>query len=96
LPAPEGVPVLRDDPDLVALLVRATDPDPARRHRSVEAFAAEAQRVRGRYPARPGDLGVGRGDPVGADPEDDPTRRGGDRASRRAPVARDPRGAPIP
>ncbi|MDF2976909.1 MAG: putative serine/threonine protein kinase [Actinomycetospora sp.] len=96
LPDPAGIPVLRDDPDLAALLTRATDPDPARRHRSVEAFAAEARQVRGRYPARPGDSGVGRGDPVGADPEDDPTRRGGDRASRRAPVARDPRGAPIP
>ncbi|GAA4802875.1 hypothetical protein GCM10023200_45060 [Actinomycetospora chlora] len=54
LPDPATVPVLRDDPELVALLDRATDPDPARRHRSVEAFAADARRVRGRYTARAG------------------------------------------
>jgi len=99
LPDPAGVPVLRDDPDLVALLSRATDPDPVRRHRSVEAFAAEARRVRGRYPtyrARPGDTGVGVGVRAGADPEDDPTRRGGDRETRRAHAARPVRGAPIP
>lgn len=91
LPDPAGVPVLRDDPDLVALLTRATDADPARRHRSVEAFADEARQVRARYAARPGDSGVGVGVPAGADPEDDPTRSGG---AARAP--RDARGAPIP
>jgi len=103
LPDPAGIPVLRDDPDLVALLARATDPDPARRHRSVEAFAAEARRVRARHPARPasrparpGDNRVGLAARAGADPEDDPTRRGGHRETRRARVARDVRGAPIP
>ncbi|PVZ09580.1 protein kinase domain-containing protein [Actinomycetospora cinnamomea] len=96
LPDPAGVPVLRDDPDLVALLRRATDPDPARRHRSVEAFAADARRVRARYPARPGDTAVGGDARPWSDPEDDPTRRGGDRETRRARVARDVRGAPIP
>lgn len=96
LPDPAGVPVLRDDPDLVALLARATAPDPARRHRSVEAFAAEARRVRARYTARPDgpDAGVdGRWAP---DPEDGLTRRGTDRDALDPRDARDARGAAIP
>jgi serine/threonine-protein kinase PknG len=101
LPDPAGIPVLRDDPDLVALLARATDRDPARRHPGVEAFAAEARRVRARYTARPGTPAVGVGAVRSADPEDDATRRGGTRHARdhvshdpsRAP---DARGAAIP
>lgn len=104
LPDPAGVPVLREDPDLLALLARATDPDPARRHRSVEAFAADARRVRDRYPdrrppdgtARPGDSGVGVGVAAGAHPEDGPTRRGGGRPADPAGHRSDARGAPIP
>ncbi|GAA4919168.1 serine/threonine protein kinase [Actinomycetospora succinea] len=104
LPDPAGVPVLRDDPDLVALLARATDPDPARRHPGVEAFAGEARRVRTRYPAsdtgiytaRPGDSGVGVGVLVGAHPDNGPTRRGGGRSAGAAGDPRDARGAPIP
>ncbi|MHC1561887.1 protein kinase domain-containing protein [Actinomycetospora sp. C-140] len=92
LPDPAGVPVLRDDPDLVALLVRATEPDPARRHPGVETFAAEARRVRARYPvgppARPGDSSVGVTGPHGPDPEDDPTRLRAHRGDRDAPGAR--------
>lgn len=96
LPDPAGVPVLRDDPDLVALLARATDPDPARRHRSVEAFGVDARRVRAGYTARPGDSGVGVGAAAGADPEDGHTRRGGGRPADPAGEPRDARGAPIP
>lgn len=102
LPDPAGVPVLRDDPDLVALLARATDPDPAGRHRSVEAFAEEARRVRARYAgpdgytARPGDAGVGVGVAAGARAENDPTRHGGGRPVGAARIPRDARGAPIP
>ncbi|MEJ2886659.1 protein kinase domain-containing protein [Actinomycetospora aeridis] len=99
LPDPAGVPVLRDDPDLVALLTRATDVDAARRHRSVEAFAEDARRVLSRYTARPGDSGVGHGVPVGAGPEDDHTRRGGGRPAGAADTVHDPRdarGAAIP
>lgn len=91
LPDPAGVPVLRADPDLVALLARATDPDPARRHRSVEAFAAETRRVRARYTARPGESGVGGAARRGPTPQDDPTRRDG---YRHAPETRDSREAP--
>lgn len=96
LPDPAGVPVLRDDPDLVALLTRATDPDPARRHRSVEAFAAEARRVRARYTARPGDPGVGVDGRGGPDPQDEPVRCGADRDALDPRDARDARGAAIP
>ncbi|GAA4867944.1 hypothetical protein GCM10023203_15780 [Actinomycetospora straminea] len=110
LPDPAAHPVLRDDPGLVALLARATDVDPARRHRSVEAFAEEARRVRAgydgpdttdtagtdRYTARPGDCGVGVGVGAGADPEDGPTRRGGSRPVGAARDTRDARGAAIP
>ncbi|MFC5141825.1 serine/threonine protein kinase [Actinomycetospora rhizophila] len=96
LPDPAGVPVLRDDPDLVALLARATDPDPARRHRSVEALADEARRVRDGYTARPGDSGVGVGVAAGAHPDNGPTRRGGGRPVGATRDPRDARGAPIP
>jgi serine/threonine protein kinase len=99
LPDPAGVPVLRDDPDLVALLTRATHVDAARRHRSVEAFADEARRVLAGYTARPGDSGVGWATSVGAEPENDPTRRGGGRPAGPPDPARDPRdvrGAAIP
>jgi serine/threonine-protein kinase PknG len=101
LPDPAGVPVLRDDPDLVALLTRATHPDPDHRHRSVEAFAAEARRVRARYgtagrvdPAtRPGEDGVGAGVAAGTGREDGPTPHGVPRDTR---DPRDVRGAAIP
>lgn len=59
LPDPAGVPVLRENPDLFALLTRATALDPAARHRDVDAFADAARTVRDRVAARPGDRGVG-------------------------------------
>jgi len=100
LPDPACVPVLRDDPDLVALLTCATHPDPAHRHRSVEAFAAEARAVRARYGpdrtdpgARPGDTGVGVGAAAGRSRKDGPTPRGVHRDAR---TTCDVRGAAIP
>jgi serine/threonine-protein kinase PknG len=101
LPDPATVPVLRDDPDLVAFLTRATHPDPARRHRTVEAFAAEGRRVRARYGAdsvtgavpRPGEDRVGAGVGSGTSREDGPTPHGAQRDTR---APRDVRGAAIP
>lgn len=79
LPDPAGVPVLRENPDLFALLTRATALDPAARHRDVDAFADAARTVRDRVAARPGDRGVGVVGREIATPEDGlPDRRARD------------------
>ena len=96
LPDPAGFPVLRAHPELLALLRRATDADPAARHRSVESFADEVRTVRARIatqgPAgsRPGDPGVGRREAADRAYEDGPLVP---RAARRA---RDGVGASTP
>jgi serine/threonine-protein kinase PknG len=108
LPDPATVPVLREQPELYALLARATAVDPADRHPDVAALAAEARSVRaalaargGRPAPRPGDEGVGVPDRGSRTPEDGLPARSGE--TPRAPrstgpdrPARNGVGAPTP
>ena len=107
LPDPATVPVLREHPELHALLARATAADPADRHPDVVAFAAEARSVRaalgardGRPAPRPGDGRVGVPGPGPTTEDGLPARSGGTpRAPRSAGPdrpARDGVGAPTP
>ena len=108
LPDPATVPVLREHPELFALLARATAVDPADRHPDVAALATEARAVRalladrtGTSTPRPGDGSVGVHGRGSRTPEDGlPGRPGGTpRATRPAGPdrrARDGVGAPTP